>query len=1334
INLTCANLGVNVVIFAATDINGNTSTFATAVTVFDVTLPAFTNPWTMAQSNIGVLCPAAPPPATDFPQTAADQCDNAVSIVLTQTTSQTMTGCGKYSYIINRTWTATDDSGNAVTRTQHIVVQDSQVPVFAANTPATVTASTTPNSLTCTAQVTFDMAGFVSDCEAAADVTITNALISAPPGNTFVIPAGSNIGAGNYPLGTYVIRFTAKDACGNMATKDLTVVVSDATPPTAVCINGVSASLQPSGSVVVMVNQFNNFSYDNCGGALDLKIQRLDQNPLVAPSGNLTYTCADADGVTQHPVKLFVADAAGNMSMCLTYIVIQDNVAPVLTCPVAVTVDCAADKTPTALGSPTIVDNCAPGAATFTDVITAGVGTVCEVLTRTWKVIDQANNMGTCNQIINIKDTQAPTFTTTPANLAISCEDPLVVAPVLTATDNCSVGSQIVITFSEVSSQTMVGCTKYNYTTTRTWHATDKCGNTATHTQMVVVTDTKKPVFLGMPDTLEVHAASFPTIQDVCLVSVTFNAANFLVECAALNELTINSIVFQPAILPSITPTLLNVSGNYPIGSTRVIFTLTDPCGNQGKDTVVVKVIDDAVPSMACDDFTLVLGSNGEATITPNNVIQGNDGVFDNCGIDTLILSKTNFDCSNLGLNAVTLTATDNNGNENFCTVDVNVTLGNNTGFNLSATGTSESYFGADNGTGTAVATGGTGVFTYLWSGSGATTAAVNGLSAGVHTVSVSDSNSGCIAVDTVVVQAGPKVTITVGTGNGCQGATVTIPVTADNFINVSGFSFGLALSNGLVGAITSLSDVNPALVGLTPGANSVFWTHPMLTPTTLPNGTLLFNVNIQLANPPTAVGTTSGIVLSAIPALVFLQDGTNPAPLVTFNPGTVTISCPVNDLQIAGEVFTWKAPPKPVPGVTITLTGTANGTDVTALPTADYSLFVPSGANAVVTPSKSELLIKDQVAVNIGDAIRIQSHVAVETSFDNPYQWVAADINGDQKVNLVDFALIKAFVLGTSIHFPPVAAVVPPDWKFVPKVHVFMALPPGNPAAPALNPLNNPAPPSTIAHNNIVASFLDDDFVAVRNGDVTGSVNPQFSNDGGGAESVEVFKFRLDERTVQAGETVTIPFKSVDFVNAQAYQMTIAFDPEVFELQDILPGVLPGLSQGDFGTSNLADGLISTLWIGGKPMSLNDNETLFSLTFKALENVSNLSNVLHSSSDITEALAIGQGGDSMPIDFEFVSSVATGEVESKAFALYQNQPNPFTAETNISFRLPEAGRATLRVFSAEGRVVKMVVGEFAEGINSITFRKDELGSNGVFYYELETPKFSDRKKMILID
>ncbi len=45
-----------------------------------------------------------------------------------------------------------------------------------------------------------------------------------------------------------------------------------------------------------------------------------------------------------------------------------------------------------------------------------------------------------------------------------------------------------------------------------------------------------------------------------------------------------------------------------------------------------------------------------------------------------------------------------------------------------------------------------------------------------------------------------------------------------------------------------------------------------------------------------------------------------------------------------------------------------------------------------------------------------------------------------------------------------------------------------------------------------------------------------------------------------------------------------------------------------------------------------------------------------------------------------------------------------------------------------------MVVGNFAQGYNTVDFQKYELGAPGVYWYELETPTHSDRKKMILID
>src|SRR5207237_777142 len=59
-----------------------------------------------------------------------------------------------------------------------------------------------------------------------------------------------------------------------------------------------------------------------------------------------------------------------------------------------------------------------------------------------------------------------------------------------------------------------------------------------------------------------------------------------------------------------------------------------------------------------------------QVTIT---VAQINNGSSAPCGIASLSIDKTSFDCSNAGPNTVTLTATDNNGNSQTCTATVTV-------------------------------------------------------------------------------------------------------------------------------------------------------------------------------------------------------------------------------------------------------------------------------------------------------------------------------------------------------------------------------------------------------------------------------------------------------------------------------------------------------------------------------------------------------------------------------------------------------------------------------------------------------------------------------------
>ncbi|WP_164972756.1 T9SS type A sorting domain-containing protein [Lacibacter luteus] len=99
-----------------------------------------------------------------------------------------------------------------------------------------------------------------------------------------------------------------------------------------------------------------------------------------------------------------------------------------------------------------------------------------------------------------------------------------------------------------------------------------------------------------------------------------------------------------------------------------VTLTVTDIHGNTASCTATVTVEDKVPPVAKCKNITVYLDATGNVSITSAQV---DDGSTDACGIKSLVLSKTSFDCSNKGNNQVTLTVTDNNNNVSTCNANV---------------------------------------------------------------------------------------------------------------------------------------------------------------------------------------------------------------------------------------------------------------------------------------------------------------------------------------------------------------------------------------------------------------------------------------------------------------------------------------------------------------------------------------------------------------------------------------------------------------------------------------------------------------------------------------
>ena len=83
--------------------------------------------------------------------------------------------------------------------------------------------------------------------------------------------------------------------------------------------------------------------------------------------------------------------------------------------------------------------------------------------------------------------------------------------------------------------------------------------------------------------------------------------------------------------------------------------------------------------------------------------------------------------------------------------------------------------------------------------------------------------------------------------------------------------------------------------------------------------------------------------------------------------------------------------------------------------------------------------------------------------------------------------------------------------------------------------------------------------------------------------------------------------------------------------------------------------------------------------------------------------------------------------------ALYQNFPNPFNPETNISFDLVETNNVTLKVYNAVGQVVAVLVnGTLNSGHHNVIFDGSALPS-GLYFYRLTTGDYTLQKKMLLL-
>ncbi|ACU61218.1 gliding motility-associated C-terminal domain-containing protein [Chitinophaga pinensis] len=287
---------------------------------------------------------------------------------------------------------------------------------------------------------------------------------------------------------TFTVRrtWTATDRCGLTTQAQQTITVVDTKAPvfagTAPANITVDCDKVPA-AVTIPAN-------DACNGAMTITpIEvRIDQPGACASNYQLIR-------------KWVAVDACGNASDTLRQIItVRDMTPPVFdgTAPTNITVDC--DKVPA--GTPmTATDNCTPGVLTINPVDTRKniSGSKCAdnyQIIRTWTATDLCGNKTVLTQTITVQDTIKPRFSmAVPPAITVDC-DKVPSVETITATDNCT--STVAVRVTERRDNLSSSCAS-SYRLTRTWTATDNCGNTNVMQQVITVQDTTRPVFVVAP-------------------------------------------------------------------------------------------------------------------------------------------------------------------------------------------------------------------------------------------------------------------------------------------------------------------------------------------------------------------------------------------------------------------------------------------------------------------------------------------------------------------------------------------------------------------------------------------------------------------------------------------------------------------------------------------------------------------------------------------------------------------------------------------------------------------------------------------------------------------
>lgn len=1237
-------------IWTATDVCGNTASGQQVITVIDTTAPVLV----VIPADMTLYCSDSIPEGYELPATALDNCDD--NFHLTYHDEEGGNDCSRTIY---RTWTTTDLCGNKDSAIQIITIIDDISPVF----------GEIPDDMTLECGSNMDTVSLVSatdNCDDDVEITISS---QTTPG-----------GCGSSK--TIVRTWTATDDCENTTTATQRIVIVDTEAPVA---DSLPQDITISCDERLPSNQLS-FS-DICDNSVTVRYEELIE---------------DTDCGEIRKRYWYVVDDCGNSIGINQTITVIDAKSPVIdSSPADVTISC--DESIPLIPTLTATDNCdADVEVLFSErVIQSPTCRINFQLLRTWIAVDDCGNKNSVSQTITVEDSTIPVFSHVPSDTTYCGEDEIDEShPVVT--DNCD--NDVVTDYQEEKVQTTCG-----YTLTRTWTATDECGNSTSASQVIIVsTDDEAPT---MKCTDKINLSLPVDSTRLCVSDID---AGSIDNCGiARMEVSRDGITWDSCVYFFCTDVNKDI---------LVYLRATDTKENMSRCTSVVFVEDKISP--ICDTLTAFVGqcieyegvNLGEKTdiFVPltGELLEVYNYHFGNP--DTLC--SDNLSCTSVqieqeyklspwpcGEYMIVRRYRSVQGNmvsawqeqrisivytqdwklvlppdwEGACGEDFPEPRLMKLAFNcdLLYYEVDEKIFNFESGKQKMIRT---------------------------YTVANHCSSSPNDSIVSIPRRDGKHFSVTsqeyvLGTLEYTQVLIKNPDCETDE-------------TDTLQMRVTQLTESCDSMVVFSASVDvehdtclqNSEWTGAVyFYPTDTTQSPIIYNVaNVHQEDKSATFEVELGSMDGEYMVRFTYADECGNTAEQMFD-----LDCK-NYSTISGSVVTW-IDASPIGKVTIS-------NDNNVIETTDDGIY---SFDSLVTGMYPLTLTKDIYPANgvsTHDLVLISKHILGLETFSSPYQYIAADVNNSRSITAFDMVQMRQLILNLTDTFPSTTS-----WKFIDAHYEFTTSTPQNEDYP------------TSIQVEISGEDVNNlNFVGVKIGDVSGNAKANRFHQPAQSRSQIDFVVQVEDAVVKAGEVVTVDFSVEKMEKLAAMQGTlvwsglefIAFneaitnDSQFFNLQFLDRNLLP------FSWYDLVH-------------EYNEDDTFMSFDFLVDENADGeyLSDLIEITSDVVPIESVSKEYRLGGVELEFSDPITSIDEELETnFKLYQNTPNPFNGETVIGFTLPQTGSVAFRILDMSGRIEKTIHRTFQKGYHEISVTADEL-IPGMYMYQLESAGRIATRKMFVI-